>query len=319
MLERDERRVLIELSLQKSQDKLNASKDFCDVHPAEAVSAAYYSVFHAVQALFLQDGLVSTKKRGHRSVVALFNREYVYPGIFLDEMKRILGQLESIRNKSDYEPQMQITAPQAEECIVKAEKFNAAIRTYVREQQQKEARQATDQTQNTQEQTAQINKADLHELESATALLKNPRALDNATFRGYEIPLQQNDTLDLLEQVRDHIQKDRVALAKLENSGLTLDSIAKNKIVRPGQFPNLRDANVLARTKDSLVLVRGRSLYIYELKKLELKAPAQGVPGEKLSLKWPTGRDKAQASHSQERGQQQQHSRRQSRDRGDGL
>ena len=69
MLEQNERNILIGFSLQKSQDKLNASKDFCDVHPSEAVSAAYYSVFHAVQALFLQDGLSMTKKRGHRSVV----------------------------------------------------------------------------------------------------------------------------------------------------------------------------------------------------------------------------------------------------------
>ena len=32
MLEQNERNILIEFSLQKSQDKLNASKDFCDVH-----------------------------------------------------------------------------------------------------------------------------------------------------------------------------------------------------------------------------------------------------------------------------------------------
>ena len=39
-----------------------------------------------------------------------------------------------------------------------------------------------------------LNPSDVSELESATTLLKNPRALDNATFRGYEISIQQNDT-----------------------------------------------------------------------------------------------------------------------------
>lgn len=159
-----------------------------------------------------------------------------------------------------------------------------------------------------------LNPSDFSELESATALLKNPRALDNATFRGYEISIQQNDTLDILEQVRNHVQKDRAVLAKLESSGLTLASISRNKIVRPGQFPNLKEANVLVRTRDSLALVRGRSLYIYELKKLEMKAPAQGVPGEKLDLKWPNGQEKALASYSQERKLLQQHGRRQTRE-----
>ena len=32
MLDQNERNILIGFSLQKSQDKLNASKDFCDVH-----------------------------------------------------------------------------------------------------------------------------------------------------------------------------------------------------------------------------------------------------------------------------------------------
>lgn len=305
MLKQDERETLIELCLEKSQDKLNASKDFYDVHPEEAVSAAYYSVFHAVQALFLQDRLNLAKKRGHRSVIALFNREYVYPGIFSWEMKKTLGQLESIRNKSDYEPQMQITAHQAQECIVKAEKFNAAIREHIQKQQQQESRKATEQTQDSQgqEQVAQANKADLNELESATALLKNQRAADNTTFKGHEVTPQQNDTLDLLEQIRKHIQADKAAMTKLENAGISPDKdITIHKVARPGKFlsAETQGLEVVSRTRDSLMLIRGRCLFIYELKLLELQAPAQGVPGEKLDLEWPKTQEKARAAKAQE-------------------
>ena len=154
-------------------------------------------------------------------------------------MKKTLGQLESMRNKSDYEPQTQITVPQAKEYVDKAEKFNAAIRTYILDRQQKESRQATEQTQDTQEQEqiAQVNKADLNELESATALLKNQRATDNTTFKGYEVTPQQNDTLDLLEQIKKHVQADKAAMAKLESAGLSPEKdITVHKVARPGKF-----------------------------------------------------------------------------------
>ena len=44
--------------------------------------------------------------------------------------------------------------------------------------------------------------------------------------------------------------------------------------------------------------LKGRSLFIYELKRLELKAPATGQTGEKLDLKWQSGQEKAQATQS---------------------
>ena len=82
---------------------------------------------------------------------------------------------------------------------------------------------------------------------------------------------------------------------------------SKNKIVSQGQFPNLKGAEVISRTKDTLTLVKGRSLFIYELKRLELKAPVTGQTGEKLDLKWQSGQENAQAVQSIER--EQHHSR----------
>ena len=96
----------------------------------------------------------------------------------------------------------------------------------------------------------------------------------NSSFRGYESSPQQNDTLDMLEQIKKNVQESKTALEKLKQAGLSPDKdITKNKIVSPGQFPNVKGAEVISRTKDTLTLVKGRSLFIYELKRLELKAP----------------------------------------------
>ena len=155
-----------------------------------------------------------------------------------------------------------------------------------------------------QEKIAELNKVEENEIEAAVSLLKNPRSLDNSSFRGYEASAQQNDTLDVLDQIKKNVQESKTALEKLKQAGLSPEKdITKNKIVSPGQFPNLKGAEVISRTKDTLMLVKGRSLFIYELKRLELKAPALGQPGEKLDLRWPAGQEKAQGTKAIERDQ----------------
>ena len=166
-----------------------------------------------------------------------------------------------------------------------------------------------------QEKIAELNKVEENEIESAVSLLKNPRTLDNSSFRGYESSPQQNDTLDMLDQIKKNIQESKTALEKLKQAGLSADKdITKNKIVSPGQFPNVKGAEVISRTKDTLTLVKGRSLFIYELKRLELKAPALGQPGEKLDLRWPAGQEKARGTIAIERDQHHSRVRSQSED-----
>ena len=165
------------------------------------------------------------------------------------------------------------------------------------------------------EKVAEISKAEENEIEAAVSLLKNPRSPDNSSFRGYETSAQQNDTLDILEQIKKNLRENKNALEKLKNAGLSDNDITKNKIVRSGQFANLKGAEVVSRTKDSLMLVKGRSLFIYELKRLELKAPATGQTGEKLDLKWQTGQEKAQAEKALEHEKHRSRSRSQSEGR----
>ena len=317
MLQSDDREILINLRFEKADENLKIARLVFDASPNKAASAAYYCVFHSMQALFLQHELSTTKKRGHRSGIDLFNRDFVHAGVFSKEIGAIAGQLEAMSNIGDYAIDRKVSQDEALRAIADAEKFNAAIRTHVREQQQKESRQSTEQTQDTQEQEqiAQVNKADLNELESATALLKNQRATDNTTFKGHEITPQQNDTLDLLEQIKKHVQADKVAMAKLESAGLSPEKdITVHKVARPGKFfsAETQGLEVVSRTRDSLMLIRGRCLFIYELKLLELQAPAQGVPGEKLDLEWPKTQEKARGARAQE----QERKRTQGRGRG---
>ena len=90
-LEADDRKVMIDLYLEKSDRKLKKAEDLQVIAPEESVSASYYAAFHVTKALFLQYGLETSKKRGHRSVISLFNDKFVHEGIFPNELKMFLG------------------------------------------------------------------------------------------------------------------------------------------------------------------------------------------------------------------------------------
>ena len=313
-LSEEDRRILIDLSLRKSEKDLTAARSMADALPDRSVSASYYSVFHAAQALFLQYQLVdgSRKGRGHRSGTSRFSEKFVRSGIFSPELGKILGQLERLRNDADYSIQENITREDARESVQMAEKFTQSIQKHIRDQQQKQKQELTPQGE---ECPAALNPADIAELDAATALLKNQRATDNTTFKGHEITPQQNDTLDLLEQIKKHVQADKAAMAKLESAGLSPEKdITVHKVARPGKFfsAETQGLEVVSRTRDSLMLIRGRCLFIYELKLLELQAPAQGIPGEKLDLEWPKTQEKARGAQAQE----QERKRTQGRGRG---
>ena len=313
-LSEEDRRILIDLSLRKSEKDLTAARSMADALPDRSVSASYYSVFHAAQALFLQYQLVdgSRKGRGHRSGTSRVSEKFVRSGIFSPELGKILGQLERLRNDADYSIQENITREDARESVQMAEKFTQSIQKHIRDQQQKQKQELTPQGE---ECPAALNPADIAELDAATALLKNQRATDNATFKGHEITPQQNDTLDLLEQIKKHVQADKAAMAKLESAGLSPEKdITVHKVARPGKFfsKETQGLEVVSRTRDSLMLIRGRCLFIYELKLLELQAPAQGIPGEKLDLEWPKTQEKARGAQAQE----QERKRTQGRGRG---
>jgi uncharacterized protein (UPF0332 family) len=65
-----------------------------------ANNRAYYSIFHAINAVHAVSG--KAYKR-HKDAVANFNKDYVKSSVFPREMGRKIGQAEEIRHASDYD------------------------------------------------------------------------------------------------------------------------------------------------------------------------------------------------------------------------
>lgn len=95
------------------------------------LNRAYYAMFYAVLALanFKQ---FPTKK--HQSAIAFFDREFVHPCIFSQEMSAALHEALNLRLESDYSESSQISPEEIALVLQKAKSFVAAIDVYLQEQ-----------------------------------------------------------------------------------------------------------------------------------------------------------------------------------------
>lgn len=98
----DEKTVsLLKGHIAKAKEKLHAADTLLKsgVHE-DAVSRAYYTAFHAAQAVLLTEGLVAAT---HQGVVNLFGLHFVKSKRFNKKFGRFLTNLKDDRENSDYE------------------------------------------------------------------------------------------------------------------------------------------------------------------------------------------------------------------------
>ena len=99
-LTNEERKTLVALELKKARETyeeigiLTAANRW-----SGAANRLYYAVFHAVNALLINDGLqVNTHKGSH----ATFGQHYIKTGVLSIEYGRLYNQLQTMREESDY-------------------------------------------------------------------------------------------------------------------------------------------------------------------------------------------------------------------------
>ena len=99
-LTEEERRIIVQLEIEKAQsimaqiESLKVLKYWDNI-----ANRLYYAIFHAVSALLINDGhSVNT----HKGVVVLFGQHYVRTGIFDMADGKLYSQLQTMREKGDY-------------------------------------------------------------------------------------------------------------------------------------------------------------------------------------------------------------------------
>ena len=100
-----------------------------------ANNRAYYSIFHAINAVHAVSG--KAYKR-HKDAVANFNKDYVKTSVFPREMGRKIGQAEEIRHASDYDDFYIASKEESEQQISVADEFIILAEKYCLEQLEKQ-------------------------------------------------------------------------------------------------------------------------------------------------------------------------------------
>lgn len=124
-LQPDQRDIAVTLLVEKSQRNMeqamrNAEMDYWDL----VANRLYYSVFHAVTALMLLDGI---KTATHKGTSSQFGQHYVLTGQFSREDGMLYSRLQTIREKAYYQNTFSITPDKGAKLIADAQALQSRI------------------------------------------------------------------------------------------------------------------------------------------------------------------------------------------------
>ncbi|MFP4038873.1 MAG: HEPN domain-containing protein [Candidatus Nanohaloarchaea archaeon] len=116
-----------EALLDASRDKIEVAEHLLDNgNLSDAVSRAYYGMFHAARAALIEEG---SRPKTHQGVVSELGR------LFRDEFDRELissmSEIQSLREDADYEPYFEIDEDVAEDSVGKAWKFFQQVKIFL--------------------------------------------------------------------------------------------------------------------------------------------------------------------------------------------
>ncbi len=106
-LKEEDRRTMVGLELEKSAHFMEQADMMRDLKQWDmAANRYYYACFHAVQALFVHNGLAA---RRHTGMLSQFGLHFVKTGLVEDRLGGFLTRMEQLRQKGDYNCVFSIT------------------------------------------------------------------------------------------------------------------------------------------------------------------------------------------------------------------
>lgn len=119
--------------LKTADDKLDSAKILLEHKKHDdAVSRAYYAVFHCAQALLLSIGV---KAESHSGVRHMFGLHFIKEGKFDKKYAKYLKNLKEDREAGDYGILTLLEPEDAQDAIREAEEFVAETKRYIRKNQ----------------------------------------------------------------------------------------------------------------------------------------------------------------------------------------
>ena len=128
-LNEEERRIIVGLEYEKALSIINQIEGLQSLGYWDNIAnRLYYALFHAVSALLIHDKhAINT----HRGVVVLFGQHYVKTGKFDLKDGKLYSQLQTMREKGDYNCIYQTSEDEVAPMIEPAKSLIAKIGKYI--------------------------------------------------------------------------------------------------------------------------------------------------------------------------------------------
>lgn len=121
---------IVKAHLEKAVERLRvAEKLFRDGDYEDAVSRAYYGMYHAARAVL---STVNVFPRTHEGVVSEFGRKFVLAGVFPKELGRNLADAKAARETYEYTVTATVGKSEAEAILLNAQRFVSAIKKHLK-------------------------------------------------------------------------------------------------------------------------------------------------------------------------------------------
>lgn len=128
-LDNSQRIIATKLLLEKSNKNMEQAIRTADLGYWDLVAnRLYYAVFHAVNAMLLIDGIQTGT---HKGTSIQFGKSYVLTGLFSRNDGVLYGQLQTMREKADYQNVFTLEVEEGKALIVAAEELRGRICSYV--------------------------------------------------------------------------------------------------------------------------------------------------------------------------------------------
>lgn len=120
---------LIRTQMRKNEEKLNAAKTlFREGFVDDAISRAYYSMFHAASAVLFAEG---TTVESHSALKTMFGLHFVKTGMIDKKYGRWLNKLKDERENGDYDIFTSFEREDAKEDLNEAEEFLSEMKRFL--------------------------------------------------------------------------------------------------------------------------------------------------------------------------------------------
>jgi uncharacterized protein (UPF0332 family) len=125
----DNVKALVAYRLEQADESLEAASILLDqglIRPS--VNRAYYAMFYAVLALLAGRKKETSK---HSGAISLFDREFIKTGIFPKDLSRWLHGAFDLRQRTDYETQLQVSKEESIRILTEAREFVAEVKAKI--------------------------------------------------------------------------------------------------------------------------------------------------------------------------------------------